>query len=161
MLTLGIIGYSGVGKTTLLCSLIPHLRAGGLRVAAIKASHHDVRWDQPGKDSWRLQEAGAEPVLLAGPQRWYLNRAAAPGDWEAMLASLQPRPDLVLSEGNQDWPIPRLLVHRAALGRELRWNPGDQVLAVASDTPLQLDVPCLDLNDPSAIAQFILHWYGE
>ncbi|MEY2343098.1 molybdopterin-guanine dinucleotide biosynthesis protein B [Acidithiobacillus sp. IBUN Pt1247-S3] len=161
MKTLAIIGYSGSGKTTLLCALIPWLRKAGLRVAAIKATHHDVRWDEPGKDSWRLQEAGAEPLLLVGPQRWYLNRVADPGNWAAMLASLQPEPDLVLSEGNQDWPIPRLLVHRAALEKGLRWDPGDDVLAVASDTPLDTSVPCLDLNDPAAIAQFILHWYGE
>ena len=161
MKTLAIIGYSGSGKTTLLCALIPLLRAAGLHVGAIKATHHDVRWDQPGKDSWRLQEAGAEPLLLAGPQRWYLNRAAEPGDWTAMLASLQPPPDLVLSEGNQDWPIPRLLIHRAALGKGLRWRPDDEVLAIASDIPLAVDVPCLDLNDPEAIAHFLLHWFGE
>ncbi|MDD3760508.1 MAG: molybdopterin-guanine dinucleotide biosynthesis protein B [Acidithiobacillus sp.] len=161
MKTLAIIGYSGSGKTTLLCALLPLLREAGLRVAAIKATHHDVRWDEPGKDSWRLQQAGGEPTLLVGPNRWYLSRAAAPGDWQAMLETLHPVPDLVLSEGNQDWPIPRLLVHRAAMGRELRWRAGEEVLAVASDIPLEIGVPCLDLNDPLAIARFLLHWYGE
>jgi molybdopterin-guanine dinucleotide biosynthesis protein B len=161
MKVLGIVGYSGAGKTTLFCALLPLLRAQGLRVGAIKATHHDVRWDQPGKDSWRLQEAGAEPVLLAGPKRWYLSRAAAPGDWAAQLATLQPVPDLVLSEGNTDWPVPRLLVHRAALGKPLRRFAGDQVLAVATDAAIETDLPCLDLNDPPSIARFLLTWYGE
>ncbi len=161
MKALGFVGYSGAGKTTLLCALLPRLRSAGLRVAVVKATHHDIRWDQPGKDSYRLQEAGADPVLLAGPQRWYLNRPAANGDWQSLLATLQPPPDLVLSEGNTAWPIPRILVHRGGLQRSLRWEPHDPVLFIASDETLSTPFPCLDLNDPATITQYILDWYGE
>lgn len=59
---------SGAGKTTLLERLVPRLRERGLRVAAVKRTHHDVELDAAGKDSRRLRDAGAAPVVLRGPR---------------------------------------------------------------------------------------------
>ena len=62
----GIAGHSGMGKTTLLERLLPELRARGLSVSMIKHSHKDIEIDRPGKDSYRLREAGCQEVLLLG-----------------------------------------------------------------------------------------------
>ena len=70
---LGITGYSGSGKTTLLEKLLPQLKQRGLRLAVIKHSHHDAQVDKPGKDSWRMKEAGASQVIMACDHRWALN----------------------------------------------------------------------------------------
>ncbi len=161
MKILGITGHSGSGKTTLLCHVIPLLRENRLQVAAIKATHHDIRWDTPGKDSYRLQEAGADPVLLQGPQRWYMARRAVPGDWDTLVASLQPPPDLVLSEGNHGWEIPGIEVYRSALGKPRRCPAHGSTIAIASDGPIPGRLPVLDLNRPQEICEFILQWYGE
>jgi len=59
------VGWSGSGKTTLLCTVIRRLTTDGFKVAAIKATHHDVRLDTPGKDSHCFAESGAQPVALA------------------------------------------------------------------------------------------------
>ncbi|MEK8017956.1 MAG: molybdopterin-guanine dinucleotide biosynthesis protein B, partial [Candidatus Parabeggiatoa sp.] len=70
---LGFVAYSGTGKTTLLLKIIPLLKAKGLRIGMIKHSHHkkfDI--DHPGKDSYRLREAGAEQMLVASRKRWAL-----------------------------------------------------------------------------------------
>jgi len=66
--------------------------------------------------------------------------------------------DLVLVEGFRGSSLPKIEVHRKAFHRALicrgeRDDPG--LLAVASDEPLDLDVPILDLNAPEAIAKFI------
>ena len=61
---LGFVAASGTGKTTLLTQLIPLLKQKGLRVGLIKHSHHDFEIDQPGKDSYRLREAGATSGML-------------------------------------------------------------------------------------------------
>ena len=58
MKVFGIAGYSGMGKTTLLERLVPLLRARGLVVSLIKHSHKAIEIDRPGKDSYRLREAG-------------------------------------------------------------------------------------------------------
>ena len=71
---LGISGWSGCGKTTLIVALIPRLRARGLRVSTLKHAHHDVDLDTPGKDTWRHREAGAHETMLATGRRWALLR---------------------------------------------------------------------------------------
>ncbi len=58
------VGWSGSGKTNLLRAVIGQLVADGLRVGALKATHHDVRLDTRGKDSYSFCEAGAETVVL-------------------------------------------------------------------------------------------------
>lgn len=69
-------GASGAGKTFLLCGLIAHYRARGIRVAAIKHTHHPLNEDRRG-DSARFERAGAEPVLLAGEAEAVVFRAGA------------------------------------------------------------------------------------
>ena len=64
MKVFGLAGWSGSGKTTLLEELIPRLTAAGLRVSLIKHAHHRFDIDHPGKDSYRLREAGCSEVLL-------------------------------------------------------------------------------------------------
>ena len=63
---------SGIGKTTLLTSLIPILVLHGVRLSVIKHAHHTFDIDHPGKDSYRLREAGAVQMLLGSQNRWAL-----------------------------------------------------------------------------------------
>ena len=64
MKVIGIAGWSGAGKTTLISRVIPYLREQGLRVSVIKHAHHDFDVDVPGKDSWVHRQSGAEEVLV-------------------------------------------------------------------------------------------------
>ncbi len=152
---------SGTGKTTLLTALLPRLRRAGLRVGAVKHSHHRVEWDRPGKDSHRLREAGAEEVLLAAGGRWALfAEPPEPPPFADLLQRLDPSLDLVLVEGFGDEPLPRIRLYRRGVGPMPEWaDPG--LVAVASDVPLAAPVPRLDLNDPGAIARFILEYHRK
>ena len=88
----GIAGYSGMGKTTLLERLIPELTGRGLKVSLIKHSHKNIEIDRPGKDSFRLREAGCSEVLLLGNERWALMhelRGAPEPDLDYLLDRLQ------------------------------------------------------------------------
>ena len=67
-----LLGPSGSGKTTMLEALIPFFVARGLRVSMIKHTHHDFDIDRPGKDSWRLREAGCTEVMRLSNRRWAL-----------------------------------------------------------------------------------------
>lgn len=159
MKAFGIAGYSGSGKTTLLESLIPCLTARGLRVSLIKHTHHDFDIDRPGKDSYRLREAGCTEVMLLSNRRWALMHELR-GDAEPSLADqlaiLSPC-DLVLVEGYKHSDMDKLEVHRPAVGKPLIYpDPEGRIVAVASDVALELPVPCLALADVPVIARFIL-----
>ena len=158
MKVFGFAGFSGAGKTTLIEKLIPRFTAQGLRVSLIKHTHHDFDVDQPGKDSWRHRQAGAHEVLLTCDKRWVLMhelRGAPEPSLTEQLGLLSPC-DLVLVEGFKQTPISKLEVHRPACGKPPLWPENPSIVAVASDAPLACPLPVLDLNDPDAIARFIL-----
>ncbi|MBF8224241.1 molybdopterin-guanine dinucleotide biosynthesis protein B [Halomonas sp. 328] len=164
---LGIAAWSGTGKTTLLEALLPRLAERGLRVAVIKHAHHDFEVDRPGKDSHRLRQAGAAPMLVASRRRVAL-MFEAPGeedpDLPELIELLRPRrPDLVLVEGFKAWPLPKLELHRAELGKPLLAPQDPWVQAVASPSPLTLPegVVGLDLNDHAALVDWVAAWPGR
>lgn len=158
----GFAGYSGSGKTTLIERLIPLFTARGLRVSLIKHAHHTFDVDQPGKDSFRHRHAGCTEVLVTSSRRWALMHelrgAPEPGLAE-QIARLSPC-DLLLVEGFKREAIPKLEVYRAAVGEALIHPHDPNVVAVASDAPVQTQLPCLDLNAPAPIAEFILQHSG-
>jgi molybdopterin-guanine dinucleotide biosynthesis protein B len=54
---------SGTGKTSFLGNLIPELKARGLRVEILKHHAHPTPFEVPGKDTYRLAQAGADVVV--------------------------------------------------------------------------------------------------
>ncbi|MFY0990502.1 molybdopterin-guanine dinucleotide biosynthesis protein B [Halomonas sp. C05BenzN] len=161
---LGIAAWSGTGKTTLLEQLLPRLGERGLRVAVIKHAHHGFDVDQPGKDSYRLRQAGAAPMLVASRARLAL-MMETPGRDEPDLAQLVEMvrlqaPDLVLVEGFKAWPLPKLELHRPEVGKPLRVAEDPWVKAVACDASLALPegVEALALSDIEALTDWVAAW---
>jgi len=154
----GIAGWSGSGKTELVRRLIPVLTARGHRVSTIKHAHHDVDLDRPGKDSFRHREAGAHEVILASAHRFALMRElrGAPEPSLAMLVRRLDPVDFVLVEGFKRTPVPKIEVHRPALGLTPLWPEDTSVVAVATDAPLTTcDRPVIDLEDLEGIADLV------
>ncbi|GLH72261.1 molybdopterin-guanine dinucleotide biosynthesis protein B [Geothrix limicola] len=163
MKVMGIVGWSGSGKTSLLVELLPILCGMGLKVSTMKHAHHRFDVDKPGKDSFRHREAGASEVLVVTSSRWVLmheSREEPEPSIEALIERMTPV-DLLLIEGFKTHHHPKLEIHRESEGKPLLY-PGDpEIVAVASDTKLPgQTIPQLDLNDPAAIARFILNHTG-
>ena len=155
---LGIAGWSGAGKTILIEAILPRLRDAGLVVSTMKHAHHGAELDRPGKDSWRHRQAGAHEVLVTAPGRWALMHeepgldAALPD----LLARMAPV-DLVLVEGFRQSALPKLEVHRPALGKPPLWPDWPDVAAVASNASLpSCDRTVLPLDDSAAITSWIV-----
>ena len=158
---LGVVGWSGSGKTTLLEYLVAQLAAGGVRVNVVKHSHHDIPLEPPHKDSARLRMAGAAEVMIASPFRVAIMRelrGAAEPSLSEHLERLSAA-DLTLVEGYKWEPIPKLEVHRPALGQPPLWPDDPDIVAVASDTArparLRAGVDWLDLNDHAGILNWL------
>jgi len=163
MKAMGLAGWSGAGKTTLMVRLIPEFVRRGLRVSTIKHAHHAFDVDQPGKDSYEHRQAGAQEVMVASSQRWALmheHRGTAEPSARMLMAHMTPV-DLVLIEGFKREDHDKLEVYRAANGKSLLSENDPSFVAVLSDIPL-LDcrLPVLDLDDIPAIAGFILRHTG-
>ena len=114
----GFVGPSGVGKTSLLERLVAALGRRGLAVAVVKHASHGFLADRPGKDSYRLYEAGAEAVaLISREQVATFSRAEGRGAKEVSLAAalegLPARLDVVLAEGFSWESVPRVVLFRS------------------------------------------------
>src|SRR5258705_10913071 len=154
----GLAGWSGSGKTTLLAALIPELVARGLSVSTIKHAHHEFDIDQPGKDSCRHREAGASEGMVASARRWALMhelRGRPEPSLDELVARMSPV-DLLLVEGFNRQPHPKLEVHRPSLGKPLIYPADPHVVAIASDEAFAPPLPLLPLGDAGAVAAFIV-----
>ncbi|MDI3280458.1 MAG: molybdopterin-guanine dinucleotide biosynthesis protein B [Bacillota bacterium] len=157
---ISLVGPSGSGKTTLLTALIPELTKRGLRVGTIKHDAHGAEVDQPGKDTWRHFQAGAEVVALAGPHKLTVFRRWAPERSLEEVAAHLEGVDLILVEGFKAGPQPKIEVRRRGVGEQGLALAGDPTLvAVVTDEEGKGGpVPQLPLNDPGAVADFLLGW---
>lgn len=158
MKTIGFLGYSNTGKTTLIEKLVPLFAARGLRVAAIKHAHHGFDMDRPGKDSFRYREAGASQVLIATAQRWaLLTETPRPASLDELLTQLAPC-DLVIVEGfRSEGSFPRIEVRRTTNTEPPLFPDDPNVIAVAADHRVETRLPVLDLNDAAKIAEFVVN----
>jgi molybdopterin-guanine dinucleotide biosynthesis protein B len=162
---MGISGWSGSGKTTLVTRLLPELVARGLTVSTVKHAHHEFDVDTPGKDSYEHRAAGASEVLVASAKRWALmhehrDEAGPEPRLDELLARLGEA-DLVLVEGFKHEGHDKIEVCREGSRREPLYPNDRSVVAVASDRPLpDAGRPVLDLDDASAVADFICRHCG-
>lgn len=157
--TVGFVGFSGSGKTTLATQVAAELTRRGLRVAALKNAHHGFDMDKPGKDSWRYREAGASQVIVRTDHRWaMLVETPEQPPVETLLAKFE-NVDVIIVEGfKNEGAFPKIEVRRQAVSQgvtALSLTHSD-IIAVASDWDEPgTRVPRLDVNDPSAVADFI------
>jgi molybdopterin-guanine dinucleotide biosynthesis protein B len=153
-----IVGKSGVGKTTLLEKLVGEFKRRGYRVAVIKHHVHTTSLDVPGKDSWRYGQAGADTVIIASPIEVVRFERVAQEKTLAEIAAGIQNVDLILTEGFKREAAPKIEMVRAARGSEII-APPDDLIAVASDCPVELTVPRFDLDDIKGIATFIVQHF--
>jgi molybdopterin-guanine dinucleotide biosynthesis protein B len=151
---IGLAGWSGAGKTTLMVKLLPALIGRGLSVSTLKHAHHRFDVDVPGKDSWEHRRAGAAQVMVASGVRWALMtelRSAREPTLAELVARMDPV-DLIIVEGFKRDAHPKIEVHRAANAKPWMRPEMPGIVAVASDVPPPYDLPRAELDDVAAIA---------
>src|SRR5262245_38564088 len=159
MRVIGLAGWSGAGKTTLVTRVIPVLVARGLRVSTVKHAHHGFDVDIPGKDSHAHRQAGASEVFVSSARRWaHIHELR--GEVEPSLKEIFPRMtpvELVIVEGFKREPHPKLEVYRAEIGKPLLHPDDNWIVALASDAPVPASrVPVIPLDDVDKIADVLL-----
>ncbi len=147
-----------MGKTTLLERIIPELQSRRKTVSLIKHRHKDLDIDRPGKDSYRLRQAGCQELILMGHKRWaptHELREDVEPTLPDLLSKLQTC-DLVLIEDFKQGNFPKLEIWRAAVGKPHLWSDCTGIVAMATDGGTSVAaLPTLDLSDVAGIADFI------
>lgn len=151
-----VAATSNSGKTTIIEKVVRILKERGLRVAVIKHASKGFELDRPGKDSWRFREAGADAVVLVGPDRLALMRTIEAGPSMKDLEALAGNADIVIREGFKHDALNKIEVFRSGVSGQQPLCATDRSFrALVSDRPIDVAVPRFDWNDAAAVADFI------
>ena len=148
---------SGVGKTTLLEKVVAILKQRGLRLAVIKHDAHRFEMDHPGKDTWRLAQAGADVVAISSPEKVALLEKVTGEKSLDEVAAMISGVDLILTEGFKQGGKPKIEVYRAELQKPLA-SLAEELLAIAGDASPLPGVPCYTLDDAAGVAGELLRY---
>lgn len=154
-----IVGFSGVGKTTLIVKLIENLVQSGFRVGTIKHDTHGFDLDKPGKDSHKHKQAGAATSIITSPNRIGMVTDVTHDHSPEELLPLMTGMDLVLAEGFKHAELPKIEVFRPELGKGHACKGDPNLVAVVCDSRVDWGVPWFSSQNIKDLAQFIQDRY--
>lgn len=150
---------SGMGKTTLVESLIKIFKSRNYTIGILKYDVKKFEIDKEGKDSYKFSKAGADNVIIASSQKLAMIQSLKEEKTIEEIVNLFGDLDIVLIEGFKNNIYPKIEVHRKDVDKNILYNNPNydisNIIAVASDENLQVDIPILNLNDAVSIADFI------
>ncbi|MCK5811104.1 MAG: molybdopterin-guanine dinucleotide biosynthesis protein B [Cocleimonas sp.] len=165
---IGFAAYSGTGKTTLLCQLIPLLKKQGLRIGVIKHAHHDFDIDHPKKDSYELRKSGADTLLITSHKRTAIMiehpKISDEPSFEDALKNIPSNDlDLLLIEGFKYADYPKIELHRKALDKPYLYPADENIIGIACDHEIKTTrtLHQFDLNNPKQLADFIITYVDK
>lgn len=97
MKILDIVGTKNTGKTILVTKIVKELVKRGFKVGTVKHVHHGL--DLEGKDTWKHKEAGAELVVAAGEETFFMLKDDLPLDKILTLTKYLKKVDYIIIEG--------------------------------------------------------------
>lgn len=161
----GVVGWKNSGKTTLMARLIHDFSQRGYEISVIKHAHEKFEIDHPGRDSFKMREAGARQVMLSSPRRFALMRElgnAPEMTFEEALPYAGPC-DLILVEGYKREAYPKIEIRRdGAASRAPLAAEFPEVVAIASDKPEDETepLPVFHIDATERIVDFIIATLG-
>ncbi|TET21788.1 MAG: molybdopterin-guanine dinucleotide biosynthesis protein B [Candidatus Cloacimonadota bacterium] len=147
------IGHSNSGKTTLIARIITELKKRRYSVGAVKSSSVACEVDSKGKDSYRLREKGADPVLLVSKSDIALfsqNNGDNPKD---LIERYFPNSDFVLIEGGKNWNGIKKIEVIAALEKRLPLK--EKPIAIISDERVDAHIPQFKRDEVEEIVNLL------
>jgi molybdopterin-guanine dinucleotide biosynthesis protein B len=106
---IGVVGWKGSGKTTVVESLVRSLSAKGLVVGTVKHAHEEVLLDPGAKDSAKHLQAGARVAVAVGDGLVVLGQSTGE-DLDAAAARYLSLCGAIVAEGFKHADIPKIVV---------------------------------------------------
>ena len=150
---ISVVGRSNSGKTTLVEKLIKELNERGYKVGTIKHDAHSFDIDVPGKDSWRHTQAGANPAVISSPEKLAMvKKVKQEMSLDEIVKKYVDDVDIVITEGFKSQDKPKIEV--LTPGKKPISSPSE-LLAVAGEGAVDVDVPFFDRDDAKGIVLFL------
>ena len=111
----------------------------------VKHSPHRHETDAPGKDSFRFWEAGAEKVVLAGPDSPSIRERTDTDLSLAQVCAMITDVDFIIVEDFKKEPGPKVGVFREGYVADLA-AVGQGLIAVVGDYLVEQGVPCFSFE---------------
>lgn len=163
-----VTGWSNSGKTTFVTQVVKILADSGIKVAVIKHHGHAPGGvDQEGKDSWKYEQAGANPVILSSSAQ-YAIFVSTPGHEptrEELMERLPSSTELVVIEGFRSEAEGAVEVSRKATGKGPKLSPEERIALISDNEELCAEVaaqgkPVFGLEDFADVARFFCSYAG-
>ena len=157
----GIVGWSGSGKTDLICRLINAFKNSNKLVGSIKHTHHNFQIDKEGKDSFKHILSGSEEVILYNERKYAIISSLLKEkiSFNDILKKFSKNIDLVLVEGLKNLEIKKLEVYRSTFNKELLCLDDKFIKGIVCDEITQdiinTGLPYFKFNDTTEILSFI------
>ena len=155
-----VAAKSGSGKTTLLEKTIKILKERNIKLAVIKHDAHSFEMYKPGKDTWRHAQAGADIIVISSPEKFAMIEKRKKELTLDEIADRIEGVDLILTEGYKKEDKAKIEVFRSSVNTKLLCEP-HELIAIASDIPWELDVPCYHIDDAEGIANEIINFMSH
>ena len=152
-----LAGYSNSGKTTVMAGLIRIIKRRGYRVAAVKHAAHGYTMDPPGTDTWHYAEAGADNVVVVGPESFTIHEFY---QQEKSLRDILDRienVDIILVEGFKNETGPKIEIYRPDNNAD-RIPAVGNIMAIVSDIFLPDDRPVFSFDQLEGLVDFIIEY---
>ena len=150
---------SNTGKTTLIEKLIKALKLRNYSVGVLKHDAHKFNIDKEGKDSFKFSMAGADNVIISSSEKLAMIKKVEKEVPIDKILLLFKGINIVLIEGYKDNNFPKIEVHRKDVDSNLfctnRNFEFSQIIALATDEDVVVNIPLLNLNDVNSICDFI------
>ena len=150
-----VVGSSKAGKTAFLEKAVRGLKDRGYRVAVIKHDSHLFDIDHPGKDSWRMTEAGADVVAISSSEKAALIRKTTKEmPLDQLVEVVKDDTDIIMTEGYRGADMPKVEVHRYGVSDKVLCSE-NELLALVTDRHIDMDVPQFDFDNAGDIVNII------
>ena len=163
-----VTGWSNSGKTTFVTQVVKILADSGIKVAVIKHHGHAPGGvDQEGKDSWKYEQAGANPVILSSSAQYavFVSTPDHEPTREELMERLPGSTELVVIEGFRSEAEGAVEVSRKATGKGPKLSPEERIALISDNEELCAEVaaqgkPTFGLEDFADVARFFCSYAG-
>ncbi len=163
-----VTGWSNSGKTTFVTQVVKILADSGIKVAVIKHHGHAPGGvDQEDKDSWKYEQAGANPVILSSSAQYavFVSTPDHEPTREELMERLPGSTELVVIEGFRSEAEGAVEVSRKATGKGPKLSPEERIALISDNEELCAEVaaqgkPVFGLEDFADVARFFCSYAG-